>query len=53
MSTKRGKEAILKFCQRACQERGVEVKNLSTSFADGLAFAAIVDSVCIDSFNIP
>ncbi|EFC49612.1 calponin homology domain protein, partial [Naegleria gruberi] len=44
MSTKRGKEAILKFCQRACQERGVEVKNLSTSFADGLAFAAIVDS---------
>jgi len=46
MSTKRGKEAILSWCQKATQEHNVEIKNLSTSFADGLAFAAIIDSVC-------
>lgn len=45
MSTKRGKGALLQWCQKVTQDRGIEVKDLSKSFADGLAFAAIIDSV--------
>lgn len=52
MSTKRGKGAILQWCQKVTQDRGIEIKNFTTSFADGLAFAAIIDSVSLKCHRI-
>ncbi|KAG2389129.1 hypothetical protein C9374_014529 [Naegleria lovaniensis] len=41
----KGREAILRWCQRnSYGYEGVEIDNFDTSFADGLAFCALLDS---------
>ena len=37
------KAALLLWCQRSVHNYGVEVRNFTTSWKDGLAFCALVD----------
>jgi len=35
-------DALLVWCQKSCEDYGVEIKNFTTSWKDGLGFCALV-----------
>jgi len=52
LSTKRGKQAVLEWFQETTKSyKGVDVKDFSSSFADGLAFCATIHKFKNDLFD--
>ena len=51
LSEKEKKELILRWCQDMVYNYVIEIKNMSSTWADGYAFCALLHSLHPDAFN--